>query len=115
MLFNGERPSYKTFERFINEFLFRHRRTAEKLNLYIMDHTHIQVVDYNAEALATLTSMNAEQVVSSRVVAEKFEKEHKNVIAAIRGLDCSPEFNRLSFKPVEFVDQKWVNAGQTIY
>lgn len=42
MLLNGERPSYKTFERFINENLcLGIEELLKKLNLYIMDHTHI--------------------------------------------------------------------------
>ena len=45
-------------------------------------------------------------VVSSRSVAQVFEKEHKNVLTAIRNLDCSAEFNRLNFKPVKYRDEK---------
>lgn len=41
-LLNGDRPSYKTFERFINEDLcLSIEQLLEKLNLYIMDHTYI--------------------------------------------------------------------------
>lgn len=41
-LLNGDRPSYKTFERFINEDLcLSIEQLLEKLNLYILDHTYI--------------------------------------------------------------------------
>lgn len=41
-LLNGDRPSYKTFERFINKDLcLSIEQLLEKLNLYIMDHTYI--------------------------------------------------------------------------
>lgn len=41
-LLNGDRPSYKTFERFINEELcLSIEQLLEKLNLYILDHTYI--------------------------------------------------------------------------
>lgn len=39
-------------------------------------------------------------VVSSRTVAETFEKEHKNVLRDITQLGCSEEFRRLNFEPV---------------
>lgn len=38
-------------------------------------------------------------LVDSRYVARYFEKEHKNVLADIRNLDCSEEFRRLNFQP----------------
>lgn len=38
-------------------------------------------------------------VVSSLDIAETFRKEHKNVLADIRNLECSEEFGRLNFQP----------------
>lgn len=40
----------------------------------------------------------ANPVVSSRKVAEVFEKEHYNVIRDIKALDCGTEFNALNFE-----------------
>lgn len=37
--------------------------------------------------------------VDSRYVAQYFEKDHKNVLADIRNLNCSEEFLRLNFQP----------------
>jgi Rha family phage regulatory protein len=39
-------------------------------------------------------------------VARNFDKRHKNVLRAYDNLQCSPEFNRHNFMPVEYVDQK---------
>lgn len=59
---------------------------------------------------------NAEQIIqadnegelwtTSLIVAEKFKKLHKNVLRDIQKLECSEEFNRLNFEPVEYLDAK---------
>lgn len=49
---------------------------------------------------------NDRVVTTSLQVAEKFGKLHKNVIRAIKNLDCSEAFNRLNFEPVEYTDAK---------
>ena len=36
-------------------------------------------------------------LTTSRLIAEKFGKEHKHVLDAIRNLDCSEEFSRSNF------------------
>ncbi|CAG0896120.1 unnamed protein product [Darwinula stevensoni] len=41
--------------------------------------------------------MDNQPITSSRLVAEKFGKEHKNVLQAISKLDCSAKFNGLNF------------------
>lgn len=43
---------------------------------------------------------------SSLQVAQEFGKEHKNVLADIRSLDCSDNFNALNFQPVKYTDEK---------
>lgn len=53
-----------------------------------------------------VTLWKGEARVSSMDVAKHFEKEHKNVIRDVRELDCSPDFNRLNFEPVERKDAK---------
>lgn len=49
-----------------------------------------------------------EVITTSLRVAEYFNKQHKNIIRTIKRLetDCSPEFNRLNFEPVEYIDKK---------
>ncbi len=63
-----------------------------------------------------LVLANAEQIIqadddgelwtTSLIVAEKFGKLHKNVLRDIQKLECSEEFNRLNFEPVEYLDAK---------
>jgi Rha family phage regulatory protein len=45
-------------------------------------------------------------MVSSRIVADRFHKEHKNVLRDIENLDIPEDFNRLNFEPVKYTDQK---------
>ncbi|MBK5075191.1 Rha family transcriptional regulator [Budviciaceae bacterium CWB-B4] len=45
-------------------------------------------------------------VTSSQNVASNFVKRHDNVIQKIKSLDCSPEFNALNFKEVDYIDAK---------
>ena len=40
--------------------------------------------------------------VDSMAVADAFGKEHRNVIRAIKELDCSEEFRLLNFEQSEF-------------
>lgn len=49
---------------------------------------------------------NGQAVTSSLVVAEYFGKAHKDVLRAIKSLDCSGLFNQRNFAPVEYVDKK---------
>lgn len=45
-------------------------------------------------------------IATSLRVADVFGKLHKNVLQAIKRLECSEEFNRLNFQPVEYLDAK---------
>lgn len=47
-------------------------------------------------------------ITTSLKVAEYFGKAHKNVLRAIKRLEveCSPNFSRLNFEPVEYIDKK---------
>ena len=54
--------------------------------------------------LGIYTSENNRLVVSSRKVAEVFEKLHKHVMERIRKLDCKEEFNETNWRPVEYRD-----------
>lgn len=55
--------------------------------------------DFNGLVSASLKT-------TSRVIAEKFGKLHKNVLRDIKNLECSAEFNELNFEPVEYMDGK---------
>ncbi|STO60898.1 Uncharacterized phage-encoded protein [Canicola haemoglobinophilus] len=45
-------------------------------------------------------------MTDSLKVAHYFNKQHKNILAIIKNLGCSDEFNRLNFKPVKYIDEK---------
>lgn len=49
---------------------------------------------------------NGKAVTSSQAVADYFNKRHDNVIQKLKTLDCSPEFNALNFKAVDYLDAK---------
>lgn len=42
-------------------------------------------------------------MVTSLEIAERFEKEHKDVLKAIKNLECSEEFRGLNFEPSSYV------------
>lgn len=52
-------------------------------------------------------------VVTSRDVAETFEKEHKRVLQDIREMKCSEEFRRLNFVQSDYMNQQ--NHKQPMY
>lgn len=43
---------------------------------------------------------------TSRLIAQKFNKRHSDVLRAITNLDCSQEFNERNFARVEYTDSK---------
>ena len=49
---------------------------------------------------------DGQAVTSSLVVAKYFGKAHKDVLRAIKSLDCSELFNQRNFAPVEYKDAK---------
>ncbi|MCX8984830.1 Rha family phage regulatory protein [Citrobacter portucalensis] len=59
-----------------------------------------------ALAQPEVTIENGRAVTTSVAVAEFFIKLHKNVIQKIENLECSEEFNRLNFQPVNYTDIK---------
>jgi Rha family phage regulatory protein len=56
---------------------------------------------------------NQKKWTTSVTVAEKFEKEHKNVTRDIEGLRCSPEFMSANFERISYLDQ--INREQKAY
>ena len=58
---------------------------------------------FDFREMVTLSS--GELVTTSVMVANYFGKKHKNVLQAIRNLQCSAEFKRLNFKPTDFIDK----------
>lgn len=48
--------------------------------------------------------------VTTKEIAKEFEKEHKNVMRAVRSLNCSSEFSRLNFEPVNIIEKNGIGA-----
>ncbi len=55
---------------------------------------------------ALIRMIDGAAMVDSRDVAERFEKQHKDVLRAIRKLEVPAEFNQRNFAPVEYLDPK---------
>ena len=53
-----------------------------------------------------LTIINGKAITTSRQIAYYFNKRHDNVLRDIENLGCSPQFNRLNFEAVEYLDNK---------
>lgn len=58
------------------------------------------------EFCPNLAVIDGQIKTTSVAIAQHFNKRHDNVIQAITKLDCSPEFNALNFKAVEYTDAK---------
>lgn len=52
-----------------------------------------------------VSAQDGEVFTTSRQVAELLEKEHRNVLRAIRLLECDDEFTALNFELTDFIDK----------
>ena len=52
-----------------------------------------------------VSAQDGEVFTTSRQVAELFEKEHRNVLRAIRLLECDEEFSALNYELTDFIDK----------
>lgn len=53
-----------------------------------------------------IQSEDGKPFTTSLIIAQAFEKEHKDVLKEIYNLECSPEFNERNFAPVGYKDAK---------
>ncbi len=63
--------------------------------------TQSQVAQFRELVIA----QHGEVFTTSRQVAELFGKDHRNVLRAIRLLDCDEEFTALNFELTDFIDK----------
>lgn len=49
-----------------------------------------------------VNKQGASLTTTSLLVAEAFDKRHKNILQTIENIECSEEFNRLNFQPVKY-------------
>lgn len=59
-----------------------------------------KLTENNVDIKDLVVVENSQAVTTSLKVAEVFGKEHKNVIAAVKALECSKLFHELNFKPM---------------
>jgi Rha family phage regulatory protein len=57
-----------------------------------------------------VVNQNGSPVTSSRMVAEKFNKRHDNVIRSIKKIDCSDKFRALNFEESTYLQNSSVGA-----
>lgn len=75
---------------------------SEKTNIHVLS---IAIKD--SEQQAQLVSIDGNKTITtSLLVATVFDKEHKDVLKAIRNLGCSEDFNQRNFAPVDYLDAK---------
>ena len=49
---------------------------------------------------------NKSVITTSILVAKKFERNHRDILRAIKNLDCSPEFSERNFALAEYIDDQ---------
>jgi Rha family phage regulatory protein len=55
-----------------------------------------------------------EPVTTSRLIADKFQKRHANVLRDISKLECTPQFTRLNFELSSYIDPSGAKRKQYI-
>ena len=71
----------------------------------------IQVQPLPDRALALVQVKNGSLVTDSLMVAEVFEKEHKDVLRAIENLECSQQFRERNFTPSNYLSSQGKNLS----
>ena len=66
--------------------------------------TTTEISAFDAKSL--LEASDGRLFVSSLDVSYHFEKQHKNVLRDIEGLECSDEFRRLNFEPSSYLNSQ---------
>ncbi len=64
------------------------------------------MIDIPAPLLEFVSIADNRLVTDTLRVAKHVHKQHRNVLQAYDNAQCSPEFNRLNFQPIEYVDSR---------
>lgn len=83
------------------------------LNFQAITPTNTQTETQTMNDIIELTVTNGQPTTTSLAIAERFGKQHKNVLQSIENLECSEEFNRLNFQPIARTDER--NRLQPMY
>lgn len=69
-------------------------------------HQHPNNPQYLDAIKKSLIVKEGQLFATSRDVAHRFGKQHKDVLKAITNLECSPEFSRRNFAPSTYIDDR---------
>ena len=73
------------------------------LNKIIMETRSLEL--WSTDRIDLVEAKNGQAVTSSLVVADYFRKAHKDVLKAIRGLECSANFTERNFAPCLYINE----------
>lgn len=69
---------------------------------------------WSTDRIDLVEAKNGQAVTSSLVVAEYFRKAHKDVLKAIRGLECSANFTERNFAPCVYINELCNNVKKEL-
>ena len=99
----------------IYEWLSAASQLQHAMNSFLITKTFINIINIyqNQNNMELVSIIDNKTITTSRAIAWKFGKEHKNIVRSIKNLDCSEEFNALNFEPIYFKDK--MNREQVEY
>lgn len=69
---------------------------------------------WSTDRIDLVEAKNGQAVTSSLVVADYFRKAHKDVLKAIRGLECSANFTERNFAPCLYINELCNNVKKEL-
>ena len=97
----GQRERTAVFLSIMPKKSYNHMATNQSLSLFDSD-----CIKQAKEMYELVQVVDGQVVTTSLRVAEYFKKQHKDVLRAIKSLDCSDEFNGRNFALVAYQDAK---------
>lgn len=82
------------------------------LNKIIMETRSLEL--WSTDRIDLVEAKNGQAVTSSLVVADYFRKAHKDVLKAIRGLECSVNFTERNFAPCLYINELCNNVKKEL-
>jgi len=101
-----ERESYRQIDKLIAEVRSWREAHADSASQTDVAQAAIALAEDGTPVEPALQFRDGAVYADSRNIAAVFGREHKTVLASIRSLECSPEFNRQNFLLVDYFDAK---------
>lgn len=100
-----EKESYRQIDKLIAEVrAWREAHAADAIQPAIAQ-AELVLLEPETQPEPALQIRDGAVHADSRNIAAVFGREHKNVLASIAALDCSPDFTRLNFQPSTYRDR----------